>query len=67
MSSSGWTRSGASAAQSIRLEQAAAHEIDRVGEAEFDIVVLNSVVQCFRPSVAIQGQRASKLSVDEGS
>ena len=31
----------------IRLEQAAAHEIDRLGDTGFDIVILNSVVQCF--------------------
>ena len=31
----------------VRLEQAAAHEIDRLGETGFDIIVLNSVVQCF--------------------
>jgi amino acid adenylation domain-containing protein len=31
----------------IRLEHLAAHEIDRLDEGDFDIVILNSVVQCF--------------------
>ena len=31
----------------IRLQQVAAHEIDQLGETEFDIVIMNSVVQCF--------------------
>ena len=31
----------------IRLEYLAAHEIDRLDEGNFDIVILNSVVQCF--------------------
>ncbi len=35
----GWTN--------IRLEHRAAHELDRVTERDFDVVVINSVLQCF--------------------
>jgi amino acid adenylation domain-containing protein len=31
----------------IRLEPLAAHEIDRLDEGDFDIVIINSVLQCF--------------------
>ena len=31
----------------VRLEAVPAHDVDSLGEAEFDIVIVNSVVQCF--------------------
>ena len=31
----------------VRLHALAAHEIDRVGERDFDVVILNSVIECF--------------------
>ncbi|SFB44660.1 D-alanine--poly(phosphoribitol) ligase subunit DltA, partial [Clostridium frigidicarnis] len=33
--------------ENIRLERMAAHDIDRLGERDFDLIILNSVVQSF--------------------
>ncbi len=35
------------AVQNIKLSCMPAHEIDKIDEAEFDIIIMNSVVQCF--------------------
>jgi amino acid adenylation domain-containing protein len=53
----------------VRLAALAAHEIDRLGESGFDVVVLNSVIECFtghnylrdvlRKSIALLGERGS--------
>ncbi|HKB13082.1 MAG TPA: amino acid adenylation domain-containing protein [Vicinamibacterales bacterium] len=44
-----WTsaRVAESGLTNIALHHLAAHEIDRLGEHDFDVVILNSVVQCF--------------------
>jgi len=33
--------------KNIKLQRAAAHEIDRLDEKDFDLVIINSVIQCF--------------------
>ena len=33
--------------ENIRLSCCLAHEIDRLGEGDFDLVIINSVIQCF--------------------
>lgn len=53
----------------VRLAALAAHEIDRLDESGFDVVVLNSVIECFtghnylrdvlRKAIALLGERGS--------
>ncbi len=52
----------------VRLEPLAAHEIDRLNVGDFDIIILNSVVQCFSGHNYLRGviRRAITLMRDSG-
>jgi len=54
--------------QNVRLDCLAAHEIDRLGERGYDVVILNSVVQCFSGHNYLRGviRKAIDLLNDTG-
>lgn len=65
-----WTRAEAARRQlpQVRIEHLAAHEVAQAGERDFDVVILNSVLQCFSGHNYLRGvlRQAIDLMTDEG-
>ena len=47
----------------VRLEALAAHEVEQIGEGQFDVIVINSVLQCFSGHNYLRGVLRSAMSL----